>query len=156
MLDEEVAASLRYDRRLSMILTDIDHFKAVNDTYGHPMGDEVLRRVARVLGELAREADRVCRYGGEEFSIILPETDAEGARQLAERFREQIKAQSFTCDGKQFRITLSLGICTLPDHARHRQELIDRSDQALYQAKDGGRDRTVHYADIAAAAPPGA
>ncbi len=156
MLDEEVAASLRYDRSLSMILTDIDHFKAVNDTYGHPMGDDVLRRVARVLGELAREADRVCRYGGEEFSVILPETDAEGARQLAERFREQIKAQSFTCGGKQFGITLSLGICTLPDHARHRQELIDRSDQALYQAKHGGRDRTVHYADIAAAAPPGA
>jgi len=152
MLDEEVKASLRYDRQLSMILTDIDHFKAVNDTYGHPMGDEVLKRVSRVLAELARESDRVCRYGGEEFSVILPETDDAGARLLAERFRESIAEQSFTCGGKQFGITLSLGICTLPEYARHRQELIDRADQALYHAKEHGRDRTVHYADIAAQA----
>ena len=149
MLDEEVKASLRYDRNLSMILSDIDFFKKVNDTYGHPMGDEVLRRVARVLSELARESDKVCRYGGEEFSIILPETDATGAIQLAERFREKIKEQEFTTEGKRFGVTLSLGVCTMPEFARHRQELIDRSDQALYHAKRNGRDRTVHYSDIA-------
>jgi diguanylate cyclase (GGDEF)-like protein len=156
MLEEEVAASLRYERHLSMILTDIDHFKSVNDSYGHPMGDEVLRRVARVLGELARESDKVCRYGGEEFTVILPETDATGARMLSERFREKIKEQTFQFEGKQFGITLSLGICTLPDNARHRQELIDRADQALYHAKRNGRDRSVHYADIANKAAAGA
>lgn len=155
MLDEEVAASARYGRHLSMILSDIDHFKNVNDSYGHPMGDEVLKRVARVLSELAREADKVCRYGGEEFAIILPETDTTGANMLAERFREQIKAQSFTYEGKQFQVTLSLGICTLPDFARHRQELIDRADQALYHAKGNGRDRTVHFAEIASKAASG-
>ena len=156
MLDEEVAASLRYGRQLSMILSDIDHFKQVNDTYGHSMGDEVLKRVARVLSDLAREADKVCRYGGEEFSVILPETDAEGARMLAERFREEIGEQTFIFEGKRFGVTLSLGICTLPEHARRIQELIDRADQALYHAKRSGRDRSVHFADIAGKAAPGA
>ncbi|MBW2704043.1 MAG: diguanylate cyclase [Deltaproteobacteria bacterium] len=150
MLDLSVAESQRYERPLSMLLTDIDHFKNVNDTYGHPVGDAVLKRVARVLSDLARTSDRVCRYGGEEFTIILPETDREGAVRLAERFREAIKEQTFEGNGERFSITMSLGACTMPDLAQHKQELIDRSDQALYYAKNNGRDRTVHYGDMGA------
>jgi diguanylate cyclase (GGDEF)-like protein len=148
MLDEAVIATQRYQRPLSMILCDIDHFKQVNDTYGHPMGDEVLKRVSSVLTDLARASDRVCRYGGEEFSIVLPETDPSGATLLAERFRNEIKAQLFVCEGVEFRVTLSLGVCTLPMYAKHRQDLIDKADQALYHAKNTGRDRTVHYGEI--------
>ncbi|MBN2498673.1 MAG: GGDEF domain-containing protein [Deltaproteobacteria bacterium] len=156
MLEEQVAASKRYDRHLSLILTDIDHFKRVNDTWGHPVGDQVLKRVARVLAELARASDRVCRYGGEEFAIILPETDRTGAMNLAERFRESIKQQRFNADGQDFEVTLSLGICTLPESARHKQELIDRADQALYFAKEHGRDRAIHYGDCVQRAATGA
>lgn len=148
LLEGAVAEALRYQNPLSLILSDVDHFKKVNDSYGHPTGDEVLRRVARVLSELARQSDRVCRYGGEEFAVIMPHTDAEGARVLAERFREEIREQSFDAGGQRFQVSISLGICTLPANARHKQELIDRADQALYHAKHTGRDRVVHYAGL--------
>jgi diguanylate cyclase (GGDEF)-like protein len=148
LLDGAVAEALRYQNPLSLILCDVDHFKKVNDTYGHPTGDEVLRRVARVLSELARQSDRVCRYGGEEFAVIMPHTDAEGAHTLAERFRQEIREQTFDGGGQAFQVSISLGICTLPAFARHKQELIDRSDEALYHAKHTGRDRVVHYASL--------
>jgi diguanylate cyclase (GGDEF)-like protein len=148
MLDVQVEEAARYEHKLSLMLVDIDHFKKVNDTYGHPKGDEVLRRVARVLNEFARTTDRVCRYGGEEFAIIMPQTDKNGGRLLAERFRTEIKEQKFQSDQGEFSVTFSVGVCTLPDQARHKQELIDKADQALYHAKDHGRDQTVHYADI--------
>jgi two-component system, cell cycle response regulator len=147
-LEKIVAESLRYQRSISLILADVDHFKKINDTYGHPVGDEVLKRVARVLCDWARETDMVCRYGGEEFTVILPQTDPGGAKTLAERFREEVKKQRFTADGKEFGVTISIGICTLPDFARHKQELIDRADQTLYHAKHSGRDRTVHFAEL--------
>jgi diguanylate cyclase (GGDEF)-like protein len=155
MLEEEVEEAKRYEHKLSLMLVDIDHFKRVNDTYGHPKGDEVLRRVARVLNELARTTDRVCRYGGEEFAIIMPQTDKNGGRLLAERFRTEIKEQVFQSDQGEFSITFSVGVCTFPDQARHKQELIDKADQALYHAKNHGRDQTVHYADIRPAAASG-
>jgi diguanylate cyclase (GGDEF)-like protein len=148
MLEDEVEAAKRYESKLSLMLVDIDHFKKVNDTYGHPMGDQVLKRVARVLDEFARTTDRVCRYGGEEFTVIMPQTDKSGAQLLAERFRIEIREQKFKADEGEFSVTLSAGICTCPDQARHKQELIDKTDQALYHAKDHGRDQTVHYADI--------
>jgi two-component system cell cycle response regulator len=155
MLEEQVEEASRYERKLSLMLVDIDHFKQVNDTYGHPKGDQVLRRVARVLNEFARTTDRVCRYGGEEFAIIMPQTDKEGGRLLAERFRTEIKEQRFQSEQGEFSVTFSVGVCTFPDQARHKQELIDKADQALYHAKDHGRDQTVHYADIRPAAASG-
>jgi two-component system cell cycle response regulator len=148
LIDEAVTTAARYRRPLSLILADVDHFKKINDTFGHPVGDQVLKRVAQVLGQLARSADRVCRYGGEEFTVIMPETDKNGGCILAERFREEIKRQKFEVDGAAFTITVSLGVCTIPDVAHHKQELIDRADQALYHAKHTGRDRTVHYSDL--------
>jgi two-component system, cell cycle response regulator len=141
----------RADRRsfaVSMLLTDIDHFKKVNDTYGHPTGDEVLRRVAVILKASARKIDIVARYGGEEFAIVLEGTDRAGALQLAERIRQEVSQQSFASPQGAFQVTLSIGVACYPDDARDKTEIIARADQSLYAAKHGGRNRTVCYADI--------
>ncbi len=141
----------RADRRtfaVSLLLTDIDHFKKVNDTYGHPTGDEVLRRVAVILKASARKIDIVARYGGEEFAIVLEGTDRAGALQLAERIRQEVAQQSFASPQGAFQVTLSIGVAGYPEDARDKADIIARADQSLYAAKHGGRNRTVCYADI--------
>ncbi|HSS39913.1 MAG TPA: sensor domain-containing diguanylate cyclase, partial [Polyangia bacterium] len=141
----------RADRRnfaVSMLLTDIDHFKKVNDTYGHPTGDEVLRRVAAILKASARKIDITARYGGEEFAIVLEGTDRAGARQLAERIRQEVAQQSFASPKGNFQATLSIGVASYPDDARDKAEVIARADQSLYAAKHGGRNRTVCWGEI--------
>ena len=124
-------------------MCDIDHFKTVNDTYGHPAGDLVLKGVAEILERQARQTDSVARYGGEEFALILPETDSAAARAIAERIRISVEAFQFTTDLGPLKVTLSLGVATSPDVAHQKQELIDQADQALYGAKHGGRNRYV-------------
>jgi diguanylate cyclase (GGDEF)-like protein len=131
-----------------MLLTDIDHFKKVNDTYGHPTGDAVLRRVAAILKGSARKIDIVARYGGEEFALVLEGTDKTGARQLAERIREEVAAQTFDSSKGPFKITLSLGVAVYPDDGKAKQEVISCADKALYAAKHGGRNRTVCHGDL--------
>ncbi|HJZ83983.1 MAG TPA: diguanylate cyclase [Polyangia bacterium] len=142
--------SERLDKKCSLILCDIDHFKSINDTYGHPVGDVVLRRVAQLLASSVRKIDLVARYGGEEFALVLEETYARGARELAERVRLEVAKQQFTSDQGGFQITLSLGIASYPDDGRDKQILIEKADQALYTAKRSGRNRSVHHADLAA------
>jgi two-component system, cell cycle response regulator len=146
--DETLAQARRYQRKLSLILTDIDHFKSVNDTYGHPTGDAVLRGVAKILRDKARDTDIVARYGGEEFAIIMPETDAKGAQVIAERIREAVKAEVFQTEMGPLRVTLSLGIATGPDHGYEKQHLIDLADQCLYHAKRHGRNQSVTVAQM--------
>jgi two-component system, cell cycle response regulator len=144
LLDQRLALAKRYQKPLSFILCDIDHFKAVNDNHGHPAGDAILKGVAQVISAQARETDIVARYGGEEFALVLPETDSAAARSLAERIRAAIEAKAFPiAGGSSLKITLSLGIATFPEAADAKQELIDRADQALYAAKRGGRNRWV-------------
>jgi len=133
---------------VSLILTDIDHFKSVNDTYGHPTGDAVLRGVAKILRDKARDTDIVARYGGEEFAIIMPETDAKGALVIAERIREAVKAEVFQTEMGPLKVTLSLGIATGPDYGYEKQQLIDLSDQCLYHAKRHGRNQSVTVAQM--------
>jgi diguanylate cyclase (GGDEF)-like protein len=133
---------------VSLILTDIDHFKKVNDTYGHPVGDEVLRRVAAILAGSARKIDIVARYGGEEFAIVLEATDRAGARQLAERIRVDVSQQVFQSSKGSFKATLSLGVASYPDDATAKDVIIARADQSLYAAKHGGRNQTVCAADL--------
>jgi len=147
-LDSELKFALRHETSLSLLLLDIDHFKKVNDTYGHPTGDEVLRRVAVILKASARKIDIVARYGGEEFTIVLEGTDRAGAFQLAERIRQEVAQQSFASPQGAFQVTLSIGVACYPDDARDKAEIIARADQSLYAAKHGGRNRTVCYADI--------
>jgi diguanylate cyclase (GGDEF)-like protein len=147
-LDEHLLASQRYGKRLALILCDIDHFKSVNDTYGHPVGDQVLRGVARALSKEARATDLVARYGGEEFAVIMPETDAAGGRVIAERIREKVGALVFATELGQLRVTISLGLATFPDEGRRKAELVELADACLYHAKRGGRNRTVTAAQL--------
>jgi diguanylate cyclase (GGDEF)-like protein len=147
LLDQQLALAQRYQKPLSFVLCDIDHFKTVNDTYGHPAGDLILKGVAEVLQREARQTDQVARYGGEEFAVILPETDAAAARATAERMRAAIEAARFTTDLGQLKITLSLGVATFPDVATQKQGLIDQADQALYAAKRAGRNRWMAAAN---------
>lgn len=146
--DEALASARRYSRKCALILTDVDHFKSVNDTYGHPMGDAVLKGVARILKEKARDTDLVARYGGEEFAIVMPETDAKGAQVIAERIREAVMAEIFPTDQGPLKITLSLGIATFPDSGTEKQVLIDLADQCLYHAKRNGRNQSVTVSQI--------
>jgi diguanylate cyclase (GGDEF)-like protein len=142
-LDEHLARAERYGKALSLLLCDIDHFKSVNDTHGHPAGDEVLRGVARTLGREARQTDLVARYGGEEFALVMPETDAAGALVIAERIRERVERTGFETGRGPLRVTLSLGLATFPGDGARRGEIVERADACLYQAKRSGRNRTV-------------
>jgi len=140
-LNQELARSQRYKRPLSVLLFDIDHFKNVNDTYGHRTGDAVLMELAKVVSGKLRNLDVLARYGGEEFMAILPETPKPGAMELAERLRETIQDHLFPRDeGDPIHITVSIGVGSFPEHTV-KEELIEFTDQALYRAKEGGRNR---------------
>lgn len=142
-LEKEVARSRRDGQPLSVVLLDLDHFKRINDTWGHPTGDRVLQRSARVLRESLRQHDSVGRYGGEEFMLLLPGTTLEGARILLERCREQVADSIVDADtGESVRLSASFGLaCTdgLPDV--EAEDLIRLADEALYRAKAAGRNR---------------
>jgi two-component system, cell cycle response regulator len=138
----------RHGSSVALLLTDIDHFKKINDTYGHPTGDEVLRRVAALLRGSARKIDITARYGGEEFALVLEATLREGAWQLAERIRQEVSDQIFESGKGPFKATMSLGMAVYPQDGRTKPELIKNADAALYAAKHGGRNRTVSFADL--------
>ena len=152
-LDEQLAQAQRYGKRLALILCDIDHFKSVNDTYGHPAGDLVLKGVARTIQKEARSTDVVARYGGEEFALVMPETDAAGALVIAERIRDRVKAVVFETGQGPLKVTLSLGIAAVPDDAKAKGALIERADACLYHAKRNGRDRSVAASSLRAPPP---
>jgi diguanylate cyclase (GGDEF)-like protein len=151
-LDAQLAQAQRYGKRLSLLLCDVDHFKSVNDTYGHPVGDQVLRGVARTLQREARNTDVVARYGGEEFAIVMPETDTAGALVIAERIRERVASMVFETPQGPLKVTISLGVATFPDDGKAKAELVERSDGCLYHAKRHGRNRSVAAASLRA--PP--
>jgi diguanylate cyclase (GGDEF)-like protein/PAS domain S-box-containing protein len=141
-LDQECHAAARHDRPLSLILLDIDHFKSFNDTFGHPAGDDALKTVGWLLKEGIRDIDVAGRVGGEEFAILLPETDETEALQIAERMRRTIGENRWPLR----RITASLGLATFYGADNDRELIIEAADQALYQAKRSGRDQTVRAA----------
>jgi diguanylate cyclase (GGDEF)-like protein len=140
-LDQKMMAAQRFGRKLSLIVTDLDHFKSVNDTYGHATGDRVLQELARVLKRMKRETDLVARFGGEEFCVLCEETDARGAKLLAERVREELGRTELQTEIGALRVTASLGVSTFPDHAKTAEELFAQGDKALYAAKHQGRNR---------------
>ncbi len=145
-LDEHLVAAQRYGRKVSMLLCDIDHFKSVNDTYGHPVGDVVLKGVAAILAREARTTDVVARYGGEEFAVVMPETDTAGALVIAERIRERVQALVTSTELGPLKVTMSLGVATFPDDAAQKGELIEKADGCLYFAKRHGRNQSVTVA----------
>lgn len=133
----------------ALIMLDIDHFKQVNDRWGHQTGNEVLARLADLLQDAVRDNDVVVRYGGEEFAILLPNADAEGAGAVAERIRQTVADTVFYRSGdKELRITVSQGISVYPTEADNRSDLISNADKAMYKAKELGRNRVVLYKDI--------
>ena len=133
LINVEVNRVIRSPASLSLLMLDIDNFKNYNDTQGHPAGDELLKGVDKVLKNTVRTVDMVCRYGGEEFIVILPQTDKGGAQIIAERIRVQI--------GLYFPTTVSIGISTFPDDAKEIGQLIEKADNALYQAKTSGKNK---------------
>ncbi len=145
MLRVEYARHRRYDSRASLVIFDIDHFKRINDTHGHPAGDQVIRRVAQCLRENIRDSDLAGRYGGEEFVVLLPDTDKKGALFFAERMRACIEALCVVHDGTEIRFTISLGIADLSQPTTGYPQLIEWADQALYASKTGGRNRVTLY-----------
>ncbi|MCX7944068.1 MAG: sensor domain-containing diguanylate cyclase [Deltaproteobacteria bacterium] len=144
-LDEVIARANRNQNCFSLALTDIDYFKKINDTYGHPIGDKVLKGLSTLLKKMARETDIVARYGGEEFAIIMEGTDEHGAYAFGERIRKEVEKLVFDGGDKTFSITISMGIATYFLDCRQKKELIDHADQALYFAKKNGRNQVWNY-----------
>lgn len=144
-LQEETERSARTRRPLACLLADIDHFKSINDRFGHQAGDFVLQNVADALAALLRASDVLARYGGEEFVLLLPDTDEDHAAAIAERLRERVAGLEFSFEGRRAAVTLSLGVACLAGPPRDDTEsslwLVQRADAALYRAKAAGRNR---------------
>lgn len=153
-LEREIVRSKRYRHAFSFIMADIDHFKELNDQFGHQAGDAVLREVARALDSGRREVDRVYRYGGEEFSVLLPETDWPEAYEVAEKLRKKIAALEVATDGDAVAITttISMGVASFSHDSLALENLISAAAEALYNAKESGRDKVVAHAAIEGAA----
>ncbi|MHB8973950.1 MAG: bifunctional diguanylate cyclase/phosphohydrolase [Pirellulaceae bacterium] len=143
-LDQEWKSATHHGHALSAIMVDVDCFKSINDRFGHAVGDQVLRRVAHCLREIAGETDVVCRYGGEEFMVLMPHTDLAAAAAGAERYRLAI--ERLNEDGVV--VTASLGVSALSEHPKDPQELLDQADKCLYFAKRAGRNRVVRWDDV--------
>lgn len=142
---EEIERSSKFNYKFSCLMIDIDYFKDFNDRYGHIVGDAILRELSRTIQENIREIDLIGRYGGEEFSIILSETDKDAAQLAAGRIRLAIQAQHIRVYDEELKITVSIGISTYPDDGKEIERLIDKADSALYQAKHTGRNKVCVY-----------
>lgn len=144
---EEIARAKKYRLSLSLLMLDIDHFKEVNDQYGHLVGDAVLKEIANVIVSNLREIDLPARYGGEEFIIALIDTSKDIAELVAERIRKAIEAMEIRAYDELIKTTISIGISTFPGDGDSSEGLIESADRALYQAKQAGRNRVVLYTD---------
>jgi len=139
-LEREIARSHRYRRELSLVMFDIDHFKKINDSYGHLAGDYVLKHLAQTVKTRIRREDCFARYGGEEFAIVLPEIDGPNAKPFAEKIRQLVEITDFKFENTSMPITISMGVATLDMDSTDPQALIKRADDRLYEAKSSGRN----------------
>ncbi len=147
-LESKIRSAERFGRKLSLLVTDLDHFKHVNDTYGHDIGDVVIKGLGTILKAAKRDTDIVARFGGEEFCVLCEETDTQGAVKLAERIREEIGQTVFPTELGKLTITGSIGVATFPNDARTAAELFKITDKALYAAKHAGRNRVCTSKDL--------
>lgn len=144
-LEEEISHARRHKKPVSLLMVDIDHFKKLNDSFGHPFGDAVLGQLAGVIERCLRREDFAARYGGEEFALILPDTNRDGARQTAERLRSEVNRTLFTYEGNSAHVSISGGIATYPRDTTTKEQLIANADRALYVAKRAGRNRIAQF-----------
>lgn len=144
-LEAEVSRVRRYGGALSVVMFDIDHFKRINDGYGHRAGDDVIQAVVDHTCQVLRQPDIAGRYGGEEFTLILPETGDEGARVVSERLRRTIEDARIRVGGRDISVTISVGVSTFREAVVDHEALLDEADRALYQAKAAGRNRVVLF-----------
>jgi two-component system cell cycle response regulator len=142
-LDKEISRARRYVRPLALIMFDLDHFKKINDTFGHIAGDYVLRECSALVRGRIRRDEVFARYGGEEFALLLPETDGPGALKLAEEIRTLIMQHNFTFEHERIALTVSIGLAQLTDNLRSPEAFIELADRKLYEAKHGGRNRVA-------------
>jgi two-component system, cell cycle response regulator len=140
-ISEELQRAIRFQEPFGLLLVDLDHFKAVNDRFGHQAGDAVLVELARRLSDATREVDVVTRFGGEEFALILPKTPVPGTMRLAAKVREVVATEPFVAGNASFPITVSVGAAAYPDHGLSTADLLAAADAALYRAKENGRNR---------------
>ncbi|MFP4164352.1 MAG: diguanylate cyclase [Chitinispirillaceae bacterium] len=145
VMKRELERARRYTRPLSLLLMDIDHFKSFNDTYGHPVGDLVLREIACCIRSSIRCNDIPARYGGEEFAVVIPESGDQGAVAIAQRIRQCIEQHVVRSGDNDLHVTVSIGCAVFPFHGKTQQEIIDAADKALYYAKEHGRNQVVLY-----------
>lgn len=141
--NKEFLRAKRYKNNLTLVMFDIDFFKKVNDTYGHQCGDYILQNVSNAALQTFRQTDTVYRTGGEEFSVILTETDINQARIPLERFRKTIETLNLSYNGEEIHITVSIGACQFNDFTLSKEELIEKTDNALYEAKNSGRNIAI-------------
>jgi diguanylate cyclase (GGDEF)-like protein len=158
-LEQEIQIARRHSLPLAVLMLDIDHFKRVNDTFGHPVGDQVLSYLGKLVLGAVRESDIVCRYGGEELLVIAVQTTPAAAAALAERLRQHIEAHALVLSSaegirQELHITISIGAASLEPGISEYPELVQRADQALYQAKQSGRNRVVSFSAASARAAP--
>jgi diguanylate cyclase (GGDEF)-like protein len=147
---EEAERSRRFGHPLALVMVDIDHFKAVNDTHGHLAGDAVLREVAKTLTAQLRTVDRVARIGGEEFALVLVQTGRSAATEVAQRVVKAVAASPVIIEsGVSLRLTISAGLAVLPEDVSWLELLIGAADRSLYAAKRGGRNRVMTHAELA-------
>jgi diguanylate cyclase (GGDEF)-like protein/putative nucleotidyltransferase with HDIG domain len=147
-LSEQLRLAERYQRNLSVIMFDVDHFKSINDKYGHPAGDTVLKAVAKLIQRDCRDVDLPVRYGGEEFVLILPEVNSEGAFVVAERIRKNLLQEVIVHDDIQISVTASMGIASFPEDAQSQSQLLELADKALYLSKRLGRNQVHTASDL--------
>ncbi len=142
-LENELERAQRYNRELSLLMIDIDHFKKVNDTFGHRAGDHILKNLARIFVSRSRRVDYVCRYGGEEFAIILPEVDIMGAFKFASKLNKAVASHKFIFEKDEIPITISIGVSDIMEGPQSVDDLIETADRRLYLAKERGRNCVV-------------
>ncbi len=134
---------LATEGQASLVIFDIDHFKKVNDTYGHAAGDDVIRKTSEILRKTARATDHCGRYGGEEFTVLLPNTPVDQARYFAERLRKRIESEVVNTEAGPIQYTISLGVCAFNKRFRNHAEWLEHADKALYESKELGRNQTT-------------
>ena len=143
-LESELSRAIRFSEPFAVVFTELDQMKAVNDTYGHQAGDTVLIELARRLTEATREVDVVARWGGDEFTLLLPNTGVAGAIRLAEKVRHAVASEPFRVEGGELNITISVGVAAYPEHGSSGKDLVAAADAAMYRAKAAGRNRVEH------------